>query len=74
MSTLIQLTVTGLAFNRTGTVLASGSAGGSVWLWDMDVTSWMRHACRIANRNLTVQEWQTASSAQQTISVSPSRT
>ena len=52
-------TVTGLAFNRTGTVLASGSADGPIWLWDMDVTSWMQYACVIANRNLTLQEWQT---------------
>jgi hypothetical protein len=43
----------------TAVVAASGSADGSVWLWDMDVTSWMRHAWRIANRNLTLQEWQT---------------
>ena len=51
-------TVTGLAFNGAGTVLAAGSAYGPVWLWDMDVGSWIRQACRIANRNLTIQEWQ----------------
>jgi len=51
-------TVTGLAFNGAGAVLAAGSAYGPVWLWDMDVASWIQHACRIANRNLTIQEWQ----------------
>jgi hypothetical protein len=25
----------------------------------MTVTSWVRQACRIANRNLTLEEWQT---------------
>ena len=69
-------TVTGLAFNRAGTVLASGSADGPIWLWDMDVTSWMRHACVIANRNLTLQEWQTylgSAPYQQTCPTAPLR-
>jgi len=51
-------TVTGLAFNHAGTVLAAGSADGPVWLWDMDAASWIQQACRIANRNLTIPEWQ----------------
>lgn len=51
-------TVTGVAFNRSGPLLAAGSADGPMWLWDVDVASWMRHACRIANRNLTIQDWQ----------------
>jgi WD40 repeat protein/transcriptional regulator with XRE-family HTH domain len=50
--------VTGLAFNHAGTVLAAGSAAGPVWLWDMDLPSWIQRACQIANRNLTIQEWQ----------------
>jgi len=51
-------TATGLAFNPTGTLLAAGSAAGPVWLWDVDVTSWVRRACQVANGNLTIQEWQ----------------
>jgi WD40 repeat protein/transcriptional regulator with XRE-family HTH domain len=50
--------VTGLAFTQAGSFMAAGSAAGPVWLWDMDVASWEQRACRIANRNLTIQEWQ----------------
>jgi hypothetical protein len=27
-------------------------------LWDLDVKSWVKRLCRIANRNLTFAEWQ----------------
>ncbi len=52
-------TVTDLTFNRAGTLLAVGSGDGPVWLWDVSVPSWLQRACAIANRNLTLQEWQT---------------
>ena len=56
-SLVVDNPVTGLAFNRAGTLLAAGSDTGSVWLWDVDVASWAQRACRVANQNLTLQEW-----------------
>ena len=32
--------------------------GDGLILWDLDVRHWARRACRIANRNLTREEWQ----------------
>src|SRR6185312_13257625 len=49
--------VTGIAFNHSGTSLASGDGGGVLRLWDVDTASWVRNACGIAGRNLTIQEW-----------------
>jgi WD40 repeat protein len=49
--------VLSVAFSRDGTTLASSSWGGLIGLWDLNVESWEQRACRIANRNLTVQEW-----------------
>jgi WD40 repeat protein len=69
-------TATGLAFNRAGTLLATGSADGPVWLWNMSVASWIERACRIANRNLTTQEWQNylgSASYHQTCPAAPPR-
>lgn len=34
-----------------------GTYGKQVVLWNVDFDSWMAHACRIANRNLTQREW-----------------
>ncbi len=49
--------ISALAFNHAGTQLAAAGSDGALWLWDMDVASWSRQACRIANRNLTTPEW-----------------
>jgi hypothetical protein len=38
-------------------MLASGSLDGTIVLWDVNVESWLAHACMVANRNLTDQEW-----------------
>jgi WD40 repeat protein len=49
--------VMSLAFSPDGTTLFSGSWAGTVRVWDVDLASWPSRACRIANRNLTRQEW-----------------
>jgi WD40 repeat protein len=49
--------VQSVAFGPNGKLLASGSRDHTIRLWDLDVASWIRRACRIANRDLTRQEW-----------------
>jgi WD40 repeat protein len=49
--------VNSVAFSPDGQTLASGAAGGSLWLWYVDVRSWMLRACDHAGRNLSKQEW-----------------
>jgi WD40 repeat protein len=35
----------------------AAALSNSVYLLDVDVGSWVRHACAIANRNMTIAEW-----------------
>jgi WD40 repeat protein len=46
-----------VAFSPDGTILASGSGNSTVILWNVSLESWQARACRIANRNLTLEEW-----------------
>ena len=46
-----------LAFNPDGKTVATGSEDGRLAVWDIDPASWRERACRIANRNLTYEEW-----------------
>jgi WD40 repeat protein len=44
-------------FSPDGKTLASGSNDGTIILWDVSFESWQARACKIANRNLMIDEW-----------------
>ena len=52
-----QTMITSLAFSGDSKLLVSGGDDGLIVLWDLNETSWRERACKMANRNLTKEEW-----------------
>ena len=52
------LPVNGLAYSQDGRLVADVSDDHTMMLWDVAFESWQAHACHIAGRNLTLEEWQ----------------
>lgn len=48
------------ALSPDGTKLVTATSNAPPLLWDLDVATWPARACRIANRNLTCEEWRQA--------------
>lgn len=54
-----QKAIKSVAFSPQGGLLASVGEADLIAFWDVDFDGWASRACRIANRNLTLQEWST---------------
>ena len=47
-----------LVFSGDGTELTGLDYNGVVYRWDLSPAAWLQHVCTVANRNLTLAEWQ----------------
>jgi len=54
-----QQEVNSVVFSPDGGTLASVEHDDSITFWKVAPDSWIKEACRVANRNLTQQEWTT---------------
>lgn len=50
--------VTTLAYSPDGSTLVTGGRNGSLIVWESGLSDWRARACKIANRNMSVQEWE----------------
>ena len=41
----------------TGSHIIAGNLANRAYEWDADPTDWAAHACEVAGRNLTSEEW-----------------
>jgi WD40 repeat protein len=48
------------AFTRRGDYLLAVAADGRAYRWDVRLASWRRHACAVAGRAMTREEWRDA--------------
>jgi WD40 repeat protein len=46
-----------VAFSPDGSLLAKGGLDKMIYLYDVSIASWRARACSIANRNLSLAEW-----------------
>jgi WD40 repeat protein len=49
--------ISGVAFSPDGKLLAASERRQMLWILDGGVEQWILRACRLANRNLTHEEW-----------------
>ncbi|MGH8887506.1 MAG: hypothetical protein ACRDYX_20525, partial [Egibacteraceae bacterium] len=49
--------VYGVAFSPDGKTIASANFDGTLRLWPITIGAWIEHACTLAKRNLTQEEW-----------------
>lgn len=51
--------VLSLDFYPDGNTLVAATFEGILTLWDVNIRDWQHRACQSANRNLSIEEWQT---------------